>query len=80
MENDIVLAAFSKHLRVLREQKRLSQQQLADEADIAKRTLQKIEKGSLNPSLLIMIAIAEALEISLQTLIDFEYKSGKKIE
>jgi transcriptional regulator with XRE-family HTH domain len=70
MSREEILKAFSIHLRYLRNEKGMSQQQLANEADISKRAIQKIENGMQNPSLTILFALSEALDISICSLID----------
>ena len=74
MSREEILKAFSLHLRHLRNEKNISQQELADEADISKRALQKIENGQQNPSLTVLIALSEALETSLCSLITYNPK------
>jgi len=55
---------FGLRLRQLRESKGMSQQALADEADIAKTTLQRIELARIVTNLDIILVLAKALEIS----------------
>ncbi len=64
------------HLRKLREERDLSQQHLADIADIAKITVQRIENAKYTVTLDVMISIAKALKISLKELATF--KSSNK--
>ena len=71
MIREEILKAFSLHLRHLRAEKKMSQQQLADEADISKRAVQKIENGKQNPSLTVLIALASALDTSLCSLVTY---------
>ena len=66
------LKEFGVHLRKIRDAKSMSQQQLADEAEISKRAIQKIENGMQNPSLLVLKAIAKALNVSLSSLISYD--------
>ena len=47
MKNPTVVKAFGLHLRKLRDERALSQSALAEEADIAKNTVQRIETAKL---------------------------------
>ena len=55
---------FGLRLRQIRESKSMSQQALADEADIAKTTLQRIELAKIVTNLSIILILAKALDIS----------------
>jgi transcriptional regulator with XRE-family HTH domain len=72
------ILAFSAHLRRLREQKHLSQERLALEADISSKTVYRIEKGEHNPTLETLLAIARGLDITIQELVTFEVPVKKK--
>ena len=63
---------FGLHLRSLREQRGWSQQELADRANITKKTVYRVETAQASPTLDVLICIAEGLEISLQELVNFE--------
>lgn len=65
------VAAFGVHLRKLREQRGLSQQQLADEADVARKTIERIENAKFSATIDMLISIAKALKIPLRELVDF---------
>lgn len=49
----------------------MSQQQLADLADVAKITVQRIENAKFTVTLGVLISFADAMEISLSELLDF---------
>jgi DNA-binding XRE family transcriptional regulator len=53
-----------------RQQKKLTQEQLAFEAEIDLTYVGGIERGKRNPSLLVMARIADALGVSLTKLIN----------
>lgn len=74
MKNPADIKAFGTHLRKLREEKELSQQQLADMADVAKITVQRIELAKFVVTLDVMISLSKALEIPLNKLTDFKTK------
>jgi transcriptional regulator with XRE-family HTH domain len=52
-----------------RQQRKLTQEQLAFEADIDLTYAGGIERGKRNPSLLVMARLAEALSISMEELL-----------
>jgi len=61
---------LSRNLKKLREQKGLSQDQLAKLADIANNTIIKIEQGeNQNPTLDTLKKIAKAFDVSVDDLI-----------
>jgi transcriptional regulator with XRE-family HTH domain len=74
MKNAADIKAFGIHLRKLREEKELSQQQLADIADVAKITIQRIELAKFVVTLDVMVSLAKALEIPLSELTCFKTK------
>ncbi len=65
-------------MRRLREVRNLSQQELADLADLAKKTIQRIENGYAAATNDVMISLARALNISLKELVDFPLPKEKK--
>ncbi|MFN8284142.1 MAG: helix-turn-helix transcriptional regulator [Chitinophagales bacterium] len=77
MKNEDCLKSFGEHLRMLREKQNLSQQDLANNADVDKKTIQRIEQNLLNPSLDTLCSISIGLGISLSELLDFKYAVRK---
>ena len=65
------IAAFGNHLRKLREGRGWSQQELADVADVTKKTVYRIETAQTSPTLDVLVCLAEGLEIPLRELMDF---------
>lgn len=65
------LKKFGKHLEKLRNDKKLSLRKLADIADVDFSQIHRIEKGLSNPKLIMILALAEALEITPSELLDF---------
>lgn len=63
------LQLIGNNIRKKRNEKKISQQELADDSNVAKSTIQRIEKGEMNPSLLTLKVISVALEIDLEVLI-----------
>jgi len=62
--------SFGNHLKKLRKTAGLSQQALADDAEISIRTVQRIEKGEFSVTLDIVLALAEGLNIHPKELFD----------
>jgi transcriptional regulator with XRE-family HTH domain len=61
---------FGKNVRRARQQKKLTQEQLAFEAEIDLTYVGGIERGKRNPSLIVMARIADALSVPLNKLLD----------
>ncbi len=62
------LRELGLNIKELREAKGLSQQELADQAEVAKSTIQRLEKGKYNPSILILIKINVCLDLKFALL------------
>jgi transcriptional regulator with XRE-family HTH domain len=60
---------FGKNVRKFRQQRRLTQEQLAFEAEIDLTYVGGIERGKRNPSLMVMARIADALSVALTKLL-----------
>jgi transcriptional regulator with XRE-family HTH domain len=71
VKNPSKVKAFGMHLRRLRESEGLSQQNLADKADVAKITIQRIENAKYSATIDVLVSIAGALKISLSELMNF---------
>lgn len=72
VKNEAVLRAFGLHLRLLRERRGWSQQMLADVADVSKPTIYRIESARYSATLDVLASLAEALEVSLPELLQFD--------
>ena len=57
-------------MKKARKEKELTQQELADLSHVSIKQIAKIEKGKINPSYLILKALAKVLSISLDSLIN----------
>jgi transcriptional regulator with XRE-family HTH domain len=62
-------AILAKNVRKYRQQRKLTQEQLAFEAQIDLTYMGGIERGKRNPSLLVMARIADALGVPLPKLL-----------
>jgi transcriptional regulator with XRE-family HTH domain len=63
---------FGKNLRKLRKQHQLSQEQLANDANIPINQIGRIERGEISTSISTLFMIANALKVSVKSLFDFE--------
>lgn len=71
MEGDVLLALVGARIKELRNQKKMSQVQLAERAESQDTYIGEIERGSRNISLKMLAKIADALEVSVVELLDF---------
>lgn len=72
MDNDfgMISSKISKKIKLERNKRDLSQQELALRAGIDKNTVWKIETGQVSPTIITLEKIAKALEIDFATLTD----------
>ncbi|MGO9591573.1 MAG: helix-turn-helix domain-containing protein [Candidatus Acidiferrales bacterium] len=61
---------FGKRVRELRLKRKLSQEKLAELADLHRNYVGVVERGLQNPSLLIIVKLAHALEVRPAKLIE----------
>lgn len=62
------------HIRQLRENKNLSQQDLANDCNIPKSQIARIERAKVNTTIRTLVKIANALQIEPKKLLDFTIK------
>lgn len=65
--------SFGEHLRQLRTTKKLSQEELANDANVPISQIGRIERGEGNPTLSTLFSLSQALKIDLKELIDFKH-------
>ena len=63
---------IGKQIKFLREQRHLTQEKLAERAEISLDYLGKIEVSINRPGLIALFKIAKALEVRIKDLFDFE--------
>lgn len=68
----LVMKAFGLHLKQIRENKDVSLRILEQLSDVDHSQIHRIEKGISAPSIITLVALAEALDVSLQELINFK--------
>ena len=61
--------SFNVRLREIRKLRRLTQQKLADETNVALRTYQCWEQGKHQPTFEILILLADTLQVSTDILL-----------
>ena len=66
IKNGEVIKAFGRRLRDLRISNGLSQEQLANEAEIPLSQVGRIERGEINPTLSTIYTLSQALNISIK--------------
>jgi transcriptional regulator with XRE-family HTH domain len=69
MAEQKLLHALGERIRELRKERELSQEKLAELADIHVNHLRRIELGQANPTYLVLWRLARAVEIPLQRLL-----------
>lgn len=72
MNKETYLKRLGKNIARLREEAGLSQTELALRCDKDRQSLNRLEKGRINPSIFYLKEIAEQLNIPLKSLVDFE--------
>lgn len=68
---DNIRKNFGIHLRKLRQEKKLTQEELADRAGMHFTYIGQIERGLRNPSLVNLHKLAKALKVSAGQLLPF---------
>lgn len=63
------LLEIGNKIRTRRNDLGVSQQELADNADVAKSTVQRIEKGDLNPTIIVLLKVSKGLSMDLCDLL-----------
>ncbi len=69
---------IGKRIKELRKLKGLSQEQLSEKAEITPNYLSRIERGTENPTLDMLIKLAIALDIDMVEMFDFGHKKNKR--
>jgi transcriptional regulator with XRE-family HTH domain len=68
IKNDKAIKAFGKRIRELRLSKGLSQEQLANLADVPLSQIGRIERGEVNTTLSTIIVLSDALQVEVKIL------------
>ncbi|MCU4579611.1 XRE family transcriptional regulator [Acinetobacter gyllenbergii] len=67
--SEVVLEYVGQNIRLFRTERQLSQQELADQAGVSRRTIAALETGQVNISLAKLDAIATALAVDFKRLV-----------
>ncbi len=62
---------FGARVKYIRQSQKLTQKQLAFEVGISDTQIRRIEKGTINTSLSVIIGIASSFQINLKDLFDY---------
>lgn len=74
VKNKKLVKAIGERIRSFRLELQLSQEELANEAEIPLSQIGRIERGETNPTISTLFVIAEALKIDLSVLLNFKSK------
>lgn len=69
---------IGERIQEIRKKRKLSQEQVAERADISPNYLSRIECGKENPTLDMLIKLARALGIEMWEIFDFGHEVGLK--
>ena len=72
MTKEIFLKKLGKNVARLREEVGLTQTELALRCDKDRQSLNRLEKGRINPSAFYLSQLAEELKVPVKDLLDFE--------
>jgi len=67
----IFLSKLGKKIAFLREAKGMSQSELSLKCDKDRQSINRLERGNINPSIYYLYEISSALEVPLSKLLDF---------
>ncbi len=71
IKNEKFVRAFGKNLRKIRIAKNISQEDLANDADIPINQVGRIERGEINTTIVTVKALADALKMDVIDLLNF---------
>jgi len=74
ISEETFLVNLGIHVRQLRDKKGLSQQALADDCNITKSQIARLEVAKVNTGIKTLVKIANALDIEPKELLDFPLK------
>lgn len=70
MENNELLKKIGQKIKIIRQQKGISQQELAAMINYEKSNMSRLESGGTNPTILTLDKIAKALGVEISALLD----------
>ena len=69
MEKDVILNLLAENIRLYRLKNRLTQDKLAELSGLSTKYINSIETGKVNPSIVVVVNICQALNIELNRII-----------
>jgi transcriptional regulator with XRE-family HTH domain len=75
--SDAAAANLGRNIQDLRQARGLSQQQIARMAGIPRATWANLESGVANPTLAVLVSVAQALQVRLEELIEPPRRTGR---
>ncbi|MEI7594140.1 MAG: helix-turn-helix transcriptional regulator [Bacteroidota bacterium] len=75
--DQVGIETFAIHLKLLRQELGITQNQLAFEAGISLSQIARIETARINPTLSTIFAIARALDVPLASIFNFSLPENK---
>jgi len=72
VKDEEFIKLFGQNLRKIRIEKQISQENLANEADIPLSQIGRIERGEINTTISTVNALAKSLNIKITKLFEFE--------
>ncbi|MBY0477903.1 MAG: helix-turn-helix domain-containing protein [Chitinophagaceae bacterium] len=72
MNKSLFLKKLGANITRLREEKGFSQSELALRCDKDRQSLNRLEKGKINPSIFYLLEIATELNVELKDLLNFK--------
>jgi putative transcriptional regulator len=77
-KREIILKEFGLHVKNIRLTKGFTQLYVCKPMGRDQQSLQRVESGKVNPSLIYMMELANGLEVSMEELTVFKLPSAKK--
>ncbi|GAQ48281.1 helix-turn-helix transcriptional regulator [Flavobacterium psychrophilum] len=78
ISEEVFIIRLGTQIRKIREQKNLSQQNLADLCNVPKSTIARVERAEVNVTIKTLLKIANAIEISPTEFFTFLFNSDTK--
>lgn len=69
-KKDVILEKLGNRIREARKNKGITQKQLAYSIGKDQQSIQRLEKGNVNPSLYYLLEVAEGLDVAINQLLD----------
>ena len=73
VRNQAYIDAFGKHVKQLRNAKKLSREAVAAYAEIEVMQVYRIETGKINTTISTLLALSKALDVAPQELLNFKF-------